>query len=79
LYQYKVQNDHVYPVVNRIEAAKKSIQRIFNTNINEDIWQQQNFVVINLHDVNLDMKKIIPLLIAKKLYNEHKEKINIKL
>ncbi len=78
LYQYKVQNDHVYPVVNRIEAAKKSIQRIFNTNINEDIWQQQNFVVINLHDVNLDMKKIIPLLIAKKLYNEHKEKNNNK-
>lgn len=79
LYQYKVQNDHVYPVVNRIKAKEKSICRVFNTSKAQgDIWKGKNFVVINLHDVNLDMKKTIPLLIARKIYNEHKLENNKK-
>ena len=32
----------------------------------------QNVIVINLHDVNLEMKKTIPLLICRKVYQEHK-------
>lgn len=71
-YQYKVQIDHVYPVVNRIKAKKNSIDRVFDTTNGQDIWQGKNFIVINLRDVNLDMKKTIPLLISKKLYHEHK-------
>lgn len=79
LYQYKVQNDHVYPVVNRIKAKEKSICRVFNTTRTQgDIWNGKNFVVINLHDVNLDMKKTIPLLVARKIYNEHKLEDNKK-
>jgi len=73
VYQYKVQNDHVYPVINRINAKVNSINKVFDTNGTDDIWKGENFVVINLRDVNLDMKKVIPLLISKKLYDEHKE------
>ena len=79
LYQYKVQNDHIYPVINRIRAKKNNISKIFKTiDGKSDIWQGKNFVVINLLDVNLDMKKTIPLLIAKTLYNEHKKEKNQK-
>jgi DNA helicase HerA-like ATPase len=78
LYQYKIQNDHVYPVVNRIKAKKNSILRVFDTGAQEDIWKEKNFLVINLHDVNIDMKKTIPLLIAKKLYKKHKDEDNKK-
>ena len=78
LYQYKVQNDHIYPVINRIKAKKNDICKIFETANDKDIWQGTNFIVINLHDVNLDMKKTIPLLISKKLYNEHKKEDNKK-
>ncbi len=79
LYQYKVQNDHIYPVINRIRAKKNNISKIFKTiDGNSDIWQGKNFVVMNLLDVNLDMKKTIPLLIAKTLYNEHKKEKNQK-
>lgn len=78
LYQYKVQNDHIYPVINRIKAQKKNIEKVLQTESTTDIWKGKNFIVINLHDVNLDMKKTIPLLISKKLYNEHKEENNKK-
>jgi len=77
-YQYKVQIDHVYPVVNRIKARKNSINRVFDTQNGDDIWKNKNFIVINLRDVNLDMKKTIPLLISKKLYHEHKNAADTK-
>jgi len=78
LYQYKVQNDHIYPVVNRIKAKSNSINNVFKIEGDADIWQGKNFIVINMHDVNIDMKKTIPLLISKKLYEEHKTKNNKK-
>ena len=38
----------------------------------ENEFWATNFVVINLDDVNLEMKKILPLLLSKKIYAEHK-------
>jgi hypothetical protein len=37
-----------------------------------------NLTVINLKDVNTEMKKTLPLLLAKKLYEEHKSKEHFK-
>ena len=34
---------------------------------------ERNFVVVNLNNVNLDMKKIIPLLLCRAVYRSHKE------
>jgi len=64
-------NEHVAPVINRLKAKKNDIDRIFDLSGQEEFWQS-NFVVINLDDVNLDMKKTLPLLLSKKLYAEHK-------
>ena len=73
LYQYKVQNDHIYPVINRFQAKQKSIMQVFEVCAKPDFWNGHNFVVINLRGVNLDMRKTIPLLLAKHVYKEHKE------
>lgn len=73
LFQYKVQNDHIYPVINRFRAKKSDIERIFNVSNNPNFWGNYNFVVINLRNVNLDMRKTIPLLLAKNIYNDHKK------
>jgi hypothetical protein len=78
LLTYKVQNDHIYPVVNRFKAKQTSITRTFNVTGAPNFWQDTNCVVINLHDVNLDMKKTIPLLLAKSLYDAHKKEDNQK-
>jgi DNA helicase HerA-like ATPase len=39
----------------------------------DDAFWQSNVVVVNLADVNLEMKKTLPLLLAKKLYTEQKD------
>lgn len=78
LYRYKVQNDHIYPVINRFRSKQVSIDRVFKVETHPNFWDKHNCVVINLHDVNLDMRKTIPLLIAKNIYNAHKKENNKK-
>lgn len=76
LYRYKVQIDHIIPVINRFKAKQKSIQYIFEVKDDADLWNEQRVVVINLLNVNLDMRKTIPLLLAKNIYSAHKKKEN---
>lgn len=73
LLRYKVQNDHVYPVINRIKSKRVNIEKIFKISEDADFWGNSNLVVINLNHVDIDMKKTIPLLVAKHLYSEHKK------
>jgi uncharacterized protein len=77
-YKYKVQIEHIYGVINRFKAKKSSIERTFKIQDAAAFWGGTNCVVINLHDVNLDMRKTIPLLIAKNVYNAHKKHNNTK-
>jgi len=78
LYQYRVQNDHIYPVINRFRSKKRSIERTFEVCGEPDFWGGNNFVVVSLRNVNLDMRKTIPLLLAKNAYNAHKKEKNTK-
>ena len=78
LYRYKVQVDHVLPVINRFKAKQKSIEHTFKIEQTANLWDNKNVVVLNLHDVNLDMRKTIPLLLAKHIYNKHKQEDNKK-
>jgi len=75
LYRYKVQNDHIYPVVNRIKAKQKNIESVFEISppTDTDIWGGNNVIVVSLRNVNLDMRKTIPLLLAKEMYARHKK------
>lgn len=78
LFRYKVQIDHIVPVINRYKAKQASIGRIFDIGTGNDFWDQTNIIVLNLHDVNLDMRKTLPLLMAKHIYNSHKQQNNTK-
>ena len=68
----RAQNEHVVHVINRLKARRADIDRVFDMDSNDTFWQS-NVVVVNLADVNLEMKKTLPLLLAKKLYTEQKE------
>jgi uncharacterized protein len=68
----RAQNEHVVHVINRLKARKADIDRVFDVG-SDDVFWQSNVVVVNLADVNLEMKKTLPLLLAKKLYTEQKE------
>lgn len=68
----RAQNEHVVHVVNRLKAKRPDIDRIFDLGNEANFWER-NFVVVSLADVNLEMKKTLPLLLAKRLYTEQKE------
>lgn len=68
----RAQNEHIVPVINRLKSKRDDIDRLFDLSGDAEFWGT-NFVVVNLADVNIDMKKTIPLLLSKKLYAEHKK------
>ena len=70
----RVQNDHIYPAINKLESIRKSIQKVFNTEIQNDVdlFDGKNIVVIDLKSTNRDIKKSLPLVVLKKLYENQK-------
>lgn len=66
----RAQNEHISPAINKLKSKRDDIEKIFDTN-GGNFWDS-NFVVINLNDVNLEMKKTVPLLLAKRVYAEQK-------
>jgi DNA helicase HerA-like ATPase len=68
----RAQNEHVAPVINRLRAKKGDIDKIFDLSGANSFWFK-NFVVVDLDNVNLNMKKTIPLLLSKHLYAEQKK------
>jgi len=73
----RAQNEHIAPAINKLRSKKSDIDKVFDTTGAESIWES-NFVVVNLNDVNLEMKKTIPLLLSKRLYIDHKSEGNEK-
>lgn len=73
----RAQNEHIAPVIGRLKARKNDIGKIFDTSGANELWKK-NFVVVSLDRVNLDMRKMLPLLLAKRVYQDHKEHRNKK-
>lgn len=66
------QNDHIAPVINRLKAKKNDIDKLFDLDGNAKFWES-NVVVVSLSRVNIGMKKTLPLLLAKRLYDDQKK------
>ncbi len=75
VYTDKAQNEHIAPAINKLRSKKSDIEKVLDTqNREKNIFAESNLIVINLYDVNLEMKKTLPLLFSRKVYNEHKIK-----
>ena len=68
----RAQNEHIAPAINKLRSKQADIRKIFDAGAGEDLFDQSNVIVIALGDVNLEMRKTIPLLLAKKTYEDHK-------
>ena len=68
------QNEHIAPVINRLNGRKAGIANVIASSRLESGFWRSNFIVVDLSKTNLDMKKVLPLLICKKLYAEHKKR-----
>lgn len=62
--------EHLGPVIKRLETRMPAIQKLLEVSDTELLTQP--LTVISLRDVNLDMKKVIPLLLCRQLYDQKK-------
>jgi DNA helicase HerA-like ATPase len=64
--------EHLSPLIKRMEKRFEDIRKVIE--INDSISNQKNFTIVSLKEVNIHMRKILPLLLCKQLYDEQKEK-----
>ncbi|MFT5294160.1 MAG: DNA helicase HerA-like ATPase [Colwellia sp.] len=67
-----VQFDHIQPLLKRVEASLKSLDRVFVIGQNP---VDKLLTVVSLRKSNQEIKKVIPLLLAKYYYGTHKETV----
>ena len=72
----RAQNDHIYPAITKLESVKQSIQKVFNTEVedNDDLFDESGIIVIDLKSTNRDIKKALPLVVLKRLYENQKSR-----
>lgn len=69
-----VQYEHIQPLLKRVESAVLDLKKVIE--INEEGGSALKFLtVISLRDCNQAIKKIIPLLLAKMFYQNHRNSV----
>jgi hypothetical protein len=63
--------EHIRPLIGRMFKKFDMLGNLIS--VENNAGQNGNLEVVNLKDVNLEMKKTLPLIIVKQLYDEHKE------
>lgn len=72
IYGY-VQFEHIQPLLKRIEASLSSLKKVVSIGNGQN--QSKLLTVVSLRKCNQEIKKVLPLLIAKHFYHQHKETV----
>lgn len=67
----RAQNEHIAPAINKLKSKQADIRKLFDPG--DQSLFEKNVVVIALGNVNLEMRKTVPLLLAKRIYDDHKQ------
>lgn len=70
----RAMNEHIAPAINKLKSVVNDIEKSIEFTDDRDFWDDNNIAVVNLNDANQDAKKMIPLLITYRLYQDHKKK-----
>ncbi|MDD9173643.1 ATP-binding protein [Aliivibrio finisterrensis] len=70
-----IQFEHIQPLLKRVESAVNDLRKIFiiKENVNNDF---KLLNVVSLRGCNQASKKIVPLLLAKMFYQEHRDNVD---
>src|SRR5690606_28608069 len=69
------QFDHINPLIHRIESKVKELEQILE--ITKDRVTQTSLITIySFRECSVDIKKVMPSLIAKMLFDNHKRETN---
>ncbi len=69
-----VNQEHISPLMGRLKKRFAMLHKVFEIKDPSPQAEKSDIVVIDLKNVNVEMKKIIPLLICKTHYDEQKNK-----
>jgi hypothetical protein len=64
--------EHLAPLIKRLDKRIEYLRRVIDVRPAEELGNGRNITVVSLRDVNIQMRKILPLLLCKKLYNDKK-------
>ena len=64
--------EHLAPLIKRLETRVPDIKKLIVADDNASY--DEPLTVVSLRDVNLSMRKVIPMLLCKHLYDQRKEK-----
>lgn len=64
--------EHLAPLIKRLAKNFTDIRKVIEAK--DTISTSKNFTIVSLKDVNIHMRKILPLLLCKQLYEEQKSK-----
>lgn len=65
--------EHLAPLIKRLDKRIDDLKKVIE--IGTDT-KKKNITIISLKDVNVQMRKVLPLLLCKKLYNDKKVEAN---
>lgn len=68
-----VQFEHIQPLLKRIDSSLSGLKKVIVIGEGED--KTKLLTVISLRKCNQDIKKVLPLLIAKHFYHQHKNTV----
>ncbi len=73
LYNDKALYEHIGPAINKLKSKTGDLEKVFDfENQANNFFSDSNFIVLNLNDSNIDIKKIVPLILCRQIYSEHK-------
>jgi DNA helicase HerA-like ATPase len=64
--------EHLSPLIKRLGKNFSDIRKVIEAK--EDVSTSKNFTIVSLKEVSIHMRKILPLLLCKQLYEEQKTK-----
>ncbi|WP_417529100.1 ATP-binding protein [Marinomonas shanghaiensis] len=74
----KVQLEHIQPLLRRVESNVSDLRKIFD--VKDDVREEFKLLnVVSLRGCNQATKKIVPLILAKMFYQEHRDKVEGKV
>jgi uncharacterized protein len=70
--------EHLAPLIKRLDKRIDDLKKVVEIESEGTRVRNKNITIVSLKDVNMHMRKILPLLLCKKLYNDKKTENNDK-
>jgi len=64
--------EHIAPLIKRLDKRIDYLKQVIDVRETDEVWNGKNLMIVSLKDVNMQMRKVLPLLFCKRLYNDKK-------